>query len=282
MRQRITLAYSPDTDDAFMVHALRSGAIATGPYDFVCTAADIQFLNEQALHGAYDVTAISIGAYPRLADRYLMMPVGASIGDEFGPALIVRPDSGLTKLEDLAGKRIAVPGRYTSAFMAARGLLPAFVDVPMNFLDIGPSVQRGSVDAGILIHELQLAPEEQGFRKLADLGKLWWQRYQLPLPLGANAIKRDLGPKVIGEVTAILRASIEAGLATRGPTLAAALGQSKAGLDLAAGEQYIAMYVNHRSLAFATDARQAIEQLFRVGAAAGLCKSLRVEEAFYE
>lgn len=292
----ITLAYSPDTDDAFMVHALREGLVDTLGYQFECTSADIQVLNEAAQRGVYDVSAISIASYPAIAGNYLLMPIGASIGDEFGPALVVRPDSQVKAPAELAGKRVAIPGRQTSAYFAARSLIGPFIEVPLGFLEIGPAVLAGEVDAGILIHELQLAPEDAGLRKIGDLGKLWWERHQLPLPLGANAIRRSLGATAVREVTGILRASIEYGLKHRHETLTKALASSmafngdptarsavgKGFLDHAGGDRYISMYVNHRSLAMAADVRQAISQLFAGGAAAGLCPPVDLAGALYD
>jgi 1,4-dihydroxy-6-naphthoate synthase len=263
-----------------MVHSLREGLIDTEGYEFTFTAADIQELNEKARHGVYDVTAISIAAYPALQADYLMMPVGASIGDAFGPAIIVRTDSGYSDPAQLAGKRIAVPGRQTSAFFAARGLIGAFEEQPMHFMKIGPAVAAGEVEAGLLIHELQIDCERYGFRKLGDLGSLWGQRFALPLPLGANAVHRRLGPKATSDVTRLMRASIEYGLSTRAETLRNALQASKADLDLKLGDQYISMYVNHRSLAFEADVREAMRRLFAIGAREGLCPPCDVAHAF--
>ena len=278
----ISIAFSPDTDDAFMVHAMRAGHIDCGPFDFTYTAADIQHLNEQARLGRYDVTAISIAAYPGIADEYLLMPIGASIGDDFGPALIVRQDSALQDATELRGKRIAVPGRQTSAFFAARGLIGDFIDVPMGFLEISGAVARGEVDAGVLIHELQLDCEQRGFRKLGDLGKLWHAAKGLPLPLGANAIRRSLGPEAIHAITQLMRESIDFGLAHRASTLGEALKQSKAHLDLSLGDKYISMYVNERSLAMRPDVREAMAELFSIGAAAGLCPAVDLATALYD
>ncbi len=282
MKQKISIAYSPDTDDAFMVHALKTGALAAPNYEFTFVSSDIQVLNEAARQGVYDVTAISIAAYPSISDDYYLMPVGASIGDEFGPALIVPEGSELTSAKELAGRRIAIPGRQTSAYFAARGLIGDFVAVPKHFLEIGPAVLSGEVDAGILIHELQLDCEKHGFKKLGDLGRLWFDAFGLPLPLGANAIRRSLAAEVIADVTSLLRQSIELGLANREETLKAALSQAHADLDLQGGDRYISMYVNERSLGFRADVRQGIERLFSLGQAAGLCRPVELEAAFYE
>ncbi len=278
----ISIAFSPDTDDAFMVHALRAGLIDTGKYELTFTAADIQQLNQAAKSGTYDVTAISIAAYPQLADEYLLMPIGASIGDDFGPAIIVRPGSAIKDPAELKGRRVAVPGLQTSAYFAARGLIGDFEAVPMSFLDIGAAVLSGEVDAGILIHELQLNCEQRGLSKIGDLGLMWSERFHLPLPLGANAIKRSLGAEVIAEVTALMRQSIEVGLTNRHDTLVEAMRSSKADLDLAGGEKYISMYVNRRSLALQSDVREAITRLFAIGAGAGLCADVNLSDAMYE
>jgi 1,4-dihydroxy-6-naphthoate synthase len=275
--KKISLAYSPDTDDAFMVQAMRSGHVDLGAYEFSYTSADIQVLNEAACRGTYDVTAISIAAYPAIADDYLMMSVGASIGDNFGPAVIVKEDSLIASVQELAGKRVAIPGRNTSAYFAAVGLIGVYGDfeaVPLPFHEIGPAVDRGDVDAGILIHELQIDCERNGFRRIGDLGKLWYEQFQLPLPLGANAIRRALGDEAIVAITGIMRESIEVGLANRESTLKKALRQSKADLSQSLGDRYISMYVNDRSLRMEADVRSAVAKLFAIGAKHGLCQEI--------
>ncbi len=279
---KITVAYSPDTDDAFMVHAMRTGQVDTLGYEFSFVSADIQKLNEQALDQTFDVTAISIAAYPAISENYLLMPIGASVGDAFGPAIIVREDSPFSVPSSLVGRRIAIPGRMTSAFFAARALIGPFEEVALPFSEISDAVLNGHVDAGILIHELQLDCEQHGFRKVGDLGRLWQSRFALPLPLGANAIKRSLGESVIREVTQIMRESIEVGLARRTDTLREALAQSGAHIGLEEGDRYISMYVNHRSLSFASDVRTAVTRLLSEGVAAGLCPSYDESQAYYE
>jgi 1,4-dihydroxy-6-naphthoate synthase len=282
MSQTISIAYSPDTDDAFMVHALKERLVDWRGYSFTFTSADIQELNEAARRGVYDVTAISIAAYPSMADDYLLMTIGASIGDEFGPAVVVRPDAPFQTLADLAHRRIAIPGRNTSAFYAARGLIGAFDDVPLYFKDIAGAVKRGEVDAGILIHELQLDCESDGLRKVDDLGRAWHRSHALPLPLGANAIRRALGERVVREVGELLKASIEHGLAARDSTLRAALASSGAHLDVALGDRYIDMYVNRRSLGFAPDVREAMRRLIGIGVEEGLCRPLTLDTCLAE
>lgn len=270
-KKDISIAYSPDTDDAFMVLALREKRVPWEDFNFTFTVGDIQELNEAARQGQYDITAISVGAYPSLRDKYLMMPVGASIGDEFGPAIVTKPDS-TTTVSDLAGKRIAVPGLNTSAHIAAQSLFGPFVAVPMYFMNIRDAVLNGDVDAGILIHELQLDPESAGLRKITDLGRLWYDRFQLPLPLGANAIRRDLDPDTITRLSRIYRRSVEVGLENRAETIASAvnLAAAKDALDEVKGDRYISMYVNERSLEFQSDVLAGIRTLYEQGAARGL------------
>lgn len=278
-KKRITIAYSPDTDDQFMVLALKEQRVDWEDFDFHFVVGDIQELNEKARLGIYEITAISVGAYPGIRDQYLLMPVGASVGDQFGPAVVVAPDSDLT-LDLLAGRRIAVPGLNTSAHIAAQALLGPFTAVPLYFMNIADAVLNGVVDAGILIHELQLNPESQGLKKLSDLGKLWYDRFQLPLPLGANAIRRDLGDKDIERLSRIYRKSIEAGLASRSVTIASAVASAaaKETLDVSLGDQYISMYVNRRSLEFQDDTLMGIKRLFDCGSERGLFAPLYLEE----
>lgn len=262
-----------------MILALKEKRVDWQDFDFEFVVGDIQELNEKAKQGLYEITAISVGAYPGLRDQYLLMPVGASVGDQFGPAIVVHPSSTLT-LDQLAGRRIGVPGLNTSAHISAQALIGPFIPVPMYFMDIRDAVMSGEIEAGILIHELQLNPESQGLKKLSDLGILWYDRFQLPLPLGANAIRRDLGAATIERLSSIYRQSIEVGLASRGKTIASAVASAaaKATLDVTLGDQYISMYVNQRSLAFQIDTLAGIRQLFDLGAERGLFAPIRLDE----
>ena len=270
-KQKISIAYSPDTDDAFMVLALREKRVDWEDFDFTFTVGDIQELNQAARDSVYDITAISVGAFPGIRDKYFMMPVGASIGDEFGPAVVIRPGSDLN-VDELRGKRIAVPGLNTSAHIAAQALFGPFTAIPMYFMNIRDAVMSGDVDAGILIHELQLNPESAGLHKITDLGRLWHDRFQLPLPLGANAIKRDLGAETIARLSKLYRRSVEVGLENRAETVARAvsLAAAKDSMDATQGDRYISMYVNHRSLEFQSDVIAGIGTLFEQGAQKGL------------
>ncbi|MCX6118048.1 MAG: ABC transporter substrate-binding protein [Proteobacteria bacterium] len=276
--KKISIAYSPDTDDQFMILALKNRQIDWGGYSFEFIVDDIQNLNKAAEKGVYDITAISVGAYPILKETYSLMPVGASIGDEFGPAVVTAFNSDIS-LETIKGKKVAVPGINTSAYIASQTLLGPFTAVPMYFMDIANAVKTGEVDAGILIHELQLNPESQNLKKLSDLGRLWFDRFQLPLPLGANAIRRDLGLAHIQKLTRIYRASIEFGLNHRQSSIESAMATAAAkdSLNMNLGEKYISMYVNHRSLEFQPDSLKGISTLFDCGTELGFFEKIDLE-----
>lgn len=277
-KKNISIAYSPDTDDAFMILALKERRVPWEDFNFSFVVGDIQELNEAALDGKYDITAISVGAYPVLRENYLMMPVGASVGDEFGPAVVTAPTCTL-EIGDLAGKRVAVPGLNTSAHIAAQTLFGPFEAIPMYFMNIRDAVLRGDVDAGILIHELQLDPASAGLRKISDLGRLWHDRFKLPLPLGANAISKNLDPDTASRLNCIYRQSIEYGLANRKETIASAVrsAAAKESLDDDMGDRYISMYVNERSLEFQNDVLRGIKTLFDHGASLGLFEPIDLE-----
>lgn len=277
-KKKISIAYSPDTDDAFMILALKEHRVPWEDFEFSFSVGDIQELNEAAKENKYDITAISVGAYPDLRDRYMMMPVGASVGDEFGPAVVTSPASNLG-IPDLAGKKVAVPGLNTSAHIAAQSLFGPFEPVPMYFMNIGDAVLRGDVDAGILIHELQLDPTTAGLRKISDLGRLWFDKFKLPLPLGANAISKSIDPVTAAQLNRIYRESIVVGLANRKETIASAVrsAAAKESLNEAMGERYISMYVNQRSLEFQDDVLCGIRTLFSEGARRGLFQPIELE-----
>jgi len=300
-RKHISIAYSPDTDDAFMIEALRSGAIAQDDFDFTFHIGDIQELNELARSGRFDVTAISVAAWPAIRSEYQLMPLGASIGDGYGPAVVVHPDGPMGRMfpgsesgqerpagspelmTALRGKKIAVPGLATSAYFAARVLIGDFVPVATPFLEIAPAVERGDVDAGILIHERQL--DAAGLKLVCDLGAAWQKRFALPLPLGANAIRRSLGPETISRLNALYRSSIDYGLANRSATLQRALAAAVTpGIDMATGDRYISMYVNADTAAPGGRVLQAIETFYAAALATGAAPGFDVKvepELFY-
>jgi 1,4-dihydroxy-6-naphthoate synthase len=264
----IHLAHSPDADDAFMFYALAEHQIATGDRRYVHELADIETLNQRALRGELDVTAVSIHAYAHLADRYALLPHGASMGDRYGPRLVARePVSGDPRLA-VRGRRMAVPGQLTTAFLALRLYQPDFQPVMTPFDQIEDVVLAGSVDAGLLIHEGQLTYAAQGLHLWADLGEWWFGETGLPLPLGGNAIRRALGPDLMRAVSRDLKASIAFGLAHRDDALRYALRFAR-GLDRATTDAFVGMYVNQLTLDYGVRGRQAVETLLRRGAQAG-------------
>lgn len=278
----IEIAYSPDTDDAFMMWALREEKIPWGDYQLRFYTDDIQVLNVAAQQGTYDVTAISVATYPLISDQYIMTSIGGSVARSKGPALIVKRDSLLQKTSDLLQRRIAVPGLGTSAALAARVLLPKFQPVAVPFDKISHAVSSGDVDAGILIHELQLDPAVEGFRVLGHLGDLWQDKYGLPLPLGTNAIKRSLGEKVIQDITTMLRLSVEYGLAHRDEAIEFSRHKALTRTTAAEADRYIRQFVNQDSLTISRDLKTAVEQMFSDGGKLGLWEKTPNEPLFFD
>ncbi|HPM23702.1 MAG TPA: ABC transporter substrate-binding protein [Phycisphaerae bacterium] len=264
----IRLAHSPDPDDAFMFYGLARGAVDPGPYQFAHVLADIQTLNEEARRGTYEITAISIHAYPYVADRYALTACGSSMGDNYGPLLVSR--APLTVAE-LAGRAIAVPGLLTTAYLTLQLLLgrDTFRPQVLMFDTIPDAVARGVVDAGLLIHEGQLTYARQALHPVIDLGAWWHARTGLPLPLGGNAVRRDLGGARARELSGIVRASIDYGLAHRADAVDYALRFGR-GLDAALADRFVGMYVNEWTRDYGPRGREAVQRLLAEGAAAGL------------
>lgn len=265
----IRLAHSPDADDAFMFYALARGKIETGDRHYLHELSDIETLNQRALRGELDVTAVSFHAYAHLAERYALLPHGASMGDRYGPRLVAREPAPGEAHVTMRGRRIAVPGKLTTAFLALRLYQPDFQPVMTPFDQIEDAVLKGSVDAGLLIHEGQLTYPARGLHLWVDLGEWWFGETGLPLPLGGNAIRRALGPELMRAVSRDLRASIAFGLAHRDDALRYALGFAR-GLDRATTDEFVRMYVNQLTLDYGVRGRQAVETLLRRGAQAGL------------
>jgi 1,4-dihydroxy-6-naphthoate synthase len=265
---RIRLAHSPDPDDAFMFYGLACGAVDAGPYRFEHVLEDIQTLNERARRGEYEVTAISIHAYPYVRERYQLTACGSSMGDNYGPMVVARAP---LKIEDLRGRTIAVPGLMTTAFLTLELLLGrgAFTPQVVMFDEIPDAVAAGHVDAGLLIHEGQLTYPKFGLHLVVDLGQWWMERTGLPLPLGGNAVRRDLGPEHCRAITDIVRATIRYGLEHRAEAVAYAL-QFGRGLDTGLADRFVGMYVNEWTLDYGPRGREAVQQLLAEGAAAGL------------
>jgi len=260
---KIVVAHSPDSDDAFMFYGLASGAVDTHGLEVGQVLADIETLNRAAFEGRYEVTAVSFHAYAHLADRYALLPHGASMGDKYGPILVARrpiiapPESG--KLSDLT---IAIPGRLTSAFLALQLYDPAVNVVVMPFDQIQLAVAEGRVDAGLLIHEGQLTYAADGLQKVVDLGEWWFERTNgLPLPLGGNIIRRDLGVSMMRQVSKMLHDSIAHALSHRKEAVEYAQ-QFGRGLDERDTDKFVGMYVNQLTLDYGSRGRQALERFF--------------------
>jgi 1,4-dihydroxy-6-naphthoate synthase len=279
-RQLIRVGHSPDPDDAFMFYALARNKIDPGNYRFEHELADIETLNRRALAGELELTAVSLHAYAYLADRYLLCPCGASMGDGYGPMVVARQKC---PLESLAGKTIAVPGALTTAYLALRLCLGSeFRHVVVPFDQILDCVAAGQhqaepVDAGLIIHEGQLTYAAHCLELVLDTGRWWLDRTGLPLPLGANAIRKDLGPDAIRDVNRLLRESIQYGLDHREEALSYALGFGR-GLDRRQADQFVGMYVNEWTLDFGPRGRQAVAELLARGHAAGVIPRLVVPQ----
>ncbi|HEX6626299.1 MAG TPA: MqnA/MqnD/SBP family protein [Pyrinomonadaceae bacterium] len=271
----ITVAHSPDSDDAFMFYGLATGKIDTGDLRFEHVLEDIQTLNEKATRGVYDVTAISFHAYAYLADKYVLLPHGASIGDGYGPIVVAREPHAVA---DLPRLKIAVPGELTSAFLALRILCPEFEYEVVAFDRIIEAVREGRADAGLLIHEGQLFYQNLGLHKVVDLGE-WWKGWtDLPLPMGGNAIRRELGGDTIRRVSAYLHESIRYSLEHRQDALDYAM-QFARDMDKGLADRFVGMWVNQLTLDYTERGRTAVQRLLDEGAARGVIPR-RVEAEF--
>ncbi len=257
MSQVIRLAHSPDSDDAFMFYALAKGLIDTEGITFEHELQDIQSLNERALKGELDVTAISFHAYAYLTDKYLLLPHGASFGDGYGPMVVAREPM---TLDGIKGKKIAVPGRMTTAFLTLQLLEKDFEPVQMDFDAIIPAVKAGEVPAGLIIHEGQLTFGRDGLHLVVDLGVWWKERTNLPLPLGGNAIRKDLGPELTARTSRKLLESIEFSLAHRKEALDYALAFGR-GLSVDDADTFVGMYVNDWTRGYGEKGRAAVDRL---------------------
>lgn len=272
----IHVGHSPDPDDAFMFYALAKGTIDTGRYRFVHTLQDIETLNRRALQGELELTAVSLHGYAYVADRYALCSCGASMGDGYGPMVVSRKP---IRPEDLAGRTIAVPGTLTTAFLTLKLLLgDRFSHEVHPFDRILRLVADGAVDAGLIIHEGQLTFSDLDLHLVVDLGQWWQEETGLPLPLGANAVRKDLGKEAMRDVTALLRQSIEYGLGHRDDALQYAM-QFGRDLDWRRTDRFVDMYVNDWTLDFGRRGRDAVCELLRRGHEAGVIPH-RVEPEF--
>jgi 5,8-dihydroxy-2-naphthoate synthase len=262
----IKLAHSPDADDAFMFYALATHKLPTPGYKYTHVLSDIQTLNEAALAETYDVTAISFAAYPSLRDKYILLDCGASFGEGYGPIVV---SSKSLKAQDFAGKRIAVPGLKTSAYLTLKLFEPNFEPVVMPFDRIIEAVQNELVDAGLLIHEGQLFFQEKGLHKVIDMGIWWQEQTALPLPLGGNAVRRALGPELSRQIAKTIRDSVSYGLEHREEALNYAL-QFAREMEAELADKFVSMYVNKWTLGYGEKGKEAVKELIERGTAAGL------------
>jgi 5,8-dihydroxy-2-naphthoate synthase len=274
--QTITVAHSPDSDDAFMFYGLATNKLDTGNLTFTHVLKDIQTLNEEAFRGTYDVTAVSFHAYAYISEKYLLLPHGASIGDNYGPILVSRE---VCRPEDISKLKIAIPGTLTSAFLALRIFNADFEYEAVPFDKIIDAVQSGRCDAGLLIHEGQLFYQTLGLAKVLDLGEWWHEKTGLPLPMGGNVIRRDLGPEIIRQVSNCLRESIAYSLAHREDALEYAM-QFARDMDTALADRFVTMWVNDLTLDYTERGREAVRRLLAEGFEKGIIpKRVSVEFA---
>jgi 1,4-dihydroxy-6-naphthoate synthase len=272
---RIRIAHSPDSDDAFMFYGLASGLVPANGFELEHVLSDIETLNRAAFQGAYEITAVSFHAYAHLTDRYILLPHGASMGDRYGPVVVAKADGPVS----LEGIRVAVPGELTTAFLTLKLYDPSVQHIVVPFDQIQDRVTQGDVDAGLLIHEGQLTYQDEGLRKIVDLGEWWADRTGgLPLPLGGNVIRRDLGSATIETLSRMLHDSIDYALKHRQEAVAYAM-QFGRGLDEKRTDRFVGMYVNELTLDYGERGRSAVRRLLDDAHAAGLLPRVTVEFA---
>ena len=274
IRREISVAHSPDSDDAFMFYALATGKVTAPGLGFRHCLKDIETLNREAQQGVWDVTAISFHAYPYIADRYVLMASGGSLGDGYGPMVV---SQRAMTAEQLKGKRIAVPGTLTTAYLAMKIFEPAFEPVVVPFDKILEAVEQGAVDAGLLIHEGQLTFRRQGLHLVVDLGRWWKDQFDLPLPLGGNAIRREWEKPFREQVNGMLRDSIQYALDHRQEAMSYALSFAR-DMEPELADRFVGMYVNSYTLDYGEKGRRAIETLFDLGFRKGLLPNKPVVE----
>jgi 1,4-dihydroxy-6-naphthoate synthase len=279
MPQTIRVAHSPDSDDAFMFYGLFSGAVKADGLEFVQEFGDIESLNQKAQEGVHDITAISVAAYARLHEKYLLLDAGASFGDGYGPTVIVSQTSQFGRLEELGRARIAVPGPWTSAVLALRMRIPDFDPMYVDFKDVGRAVKLGKAEGGLVIHEGQLTAREEGFRVIEDLGVSWKERTGLPLPLGMNAIRRDLPAPLRRTLARVMAETVDYGLAHRKEALDYAMGFAR-GLPREQADRFVDMYVNDWTRDAGPKGKEAVRLFLSEAADLGLVP--RVTPEFQE
>jgi 5,8-dihydroxy-2-naphthoate synthase len=265
-RRTVHVSHSPDSDDAFMFYALAEGKVDTGDITYLHELADIETLNQRALRGELEVTAVSIHAYAYLSDRYALLPHGASMGDRYGPRLVAREP---LNRHEIRGKRVAIPGLLTSAYLALRLFEPNFEAVPTPFDRIEAAVAEGEVDLGLIIHEGQLTYRDSDLHLVLDLGECWFQATGLPLPLGGNVVRKDLGGELVSKISGHLRDSIEYALRHRADALDHAM-QYARGLDRSRADAFVGMYVNEWTRDYGPRGRAAVRAFLQRGVEAGV------------
>lgn len=264
--REITIAHSPDSDDAFMFYGLATNKVRVPGLRFTHALCDIETLNRKAMEGIYDVTAISFHAYPYIQENYALLSSGGSVGEGYGPMIVaLRP---LTQSE-VKRKRIAVPGTLTTAYLLLQLFAPEVETEVVPFDQIIPQVLEGKQEAGLIIHEGQLSYSKSGLQRVVDLGRWWQEVTGLPLPLGGNAIRRSLGPELMASVAAALRDSIQYALDHREEALSYAM-QFARDLDPQLADKFVGMYVNQRTLDYGPDGREAVHRLLDMGHKAGV------------
>jgi len=280
MTSTIRIAHSPDSDDAFMFYGLASGAVRSEGLSFVHELSDIETLNQAAVEGRYEITAFSVHAYAYLHEKYLLLDAGASFGDGYGPTVVVGANSKVERLDDLSGRTIAIPGKWTSAALALALRLPLHRPVVMDFKAVGEAARRGEVDADLVIHEGQLTAEEEGLRVVEDLGASWKARHGLPLPLGMNGVKRDLPEAVRRNLARALKESVAYGLDHRGEALDHAMTYAR-GLDRRRADTFVGMYVNDWTRGLGEKGRRAVALFLGEAADRGLVPRVKPEYQGY-
>ena len=264
--REISVAHSPDSDDAFMFYGLATNKVRVPGLKFNHTLTDIETLNRKAMEGFYDVSAISFHAYPYIQDKYALMNCGGSVGDKYGPMVVATRSFGL---EELKRMKVAVPGTLTTAYLALKLFAPKIETAVVPFDQIIPEITAGKFEAGLIIHEGQLTYDKSGLNKILDLGKWWFELTGLPLPLGGNAIRRELGPELIATITRALRDSIQYALDHREEALAYAM-QFARDLDQQLADRFVGMYVNERTLDYGDDGKEAVKRLLTMGYKTGI------------
>jgi len=264
----ITVAHSPDSDDAFMFYALAKEKIDTKGLEIKQVLKDIQSLNQDAINGRYEVSAISFGAYPYVADKYALMPCGASMGFKYGPILVAKKP---LSPEELRTAKIAIPGKLTTAYLTLQLYQPGLTVFAVDFDQIIDVVNKGEADAGLLIHEGQLTYASAGLHKIVDLGEWWFEQTGLPLPLGGNVVRKDLGKQLIQDVTKILKESIVYSLEHRPEALEYALEFARGmQTNRQLADKFVGMYVNELTVDYGDDGRNALRKLFELAHERGI------------